>query len=117
MQILSHLLHLESLTEVPEIEIEERSAGEVEHLDIRYYDLIHRRLLRWINPSDDQYKTTHIVRKLGSEPLDINDGELVFSGSDIPIFQDIGVEQDQKYFYGCLPRAKRACSVKALSEV
>lgn len=100
-------LHLESLTEVPEIEIEERSAGEVEHLDIRYYDLIHREVvLRWINPSDDQYKTTHIVRKLGSEPLDINDGELVFSGSDIPIFQDIGVEQDQKYFYRVFTESK-----------
>jgi hypothetical protein len=46
------------------------------------------------------------VRKLGSEPLDINDGELVFSGSDIPIFQDIGVEQDQQYFYRVFTESK-----------
>ena len=90
---------------MPEIEIEERSAGEWSTWTSPTIDPPEV-VLRWINPSDDQYKTTHIVRKLGSEPLDINDGELVFSGSDIPIFQDIGVEQDQKYFYRVFTESK-----------
>ncbi|NMB00324.1 MAG: hypothetical protein GX971_02210 [Firmicutes bacterium] len=99
-------LHLESITEPPEIEIEARSVAEVEHLDLRYYDLVNQEVvLRWINPSDEQYHTTHVVRKLGSAPEDIDDGDLVYSGNS-PIFQDIGVERDQQYFYRVITESK-----------
>ena len=92
-------LFLESYAKQPEPEVEPRGVGEVGHLDLRYYDLVNQEVaLRWTNPSDDQYYVTHLVRKIGSAPEDMSDGELIYSGH-FPIFQDIGVEKDQHYFY------------------
>ncbi|NLL47179.1 MAG: carboxypeptidase-like regulatory domain-containing protein, partial [Firmicutes bacterium] len=72
---------------------------EIRHLDISYYELLeHEIVLRWLNPSNIEYETTHIVRKVGSAPSDVHDGDLVYAGKT-PLFKDSDLEPDQHYYY------------------
>lgn len=92
-------LYLETEHTYVEPPIEERPAAEVTHEGIDFFDLMEREVaIAWVNPNDPQYVTTHIVRKVGSAPHDVNDGELVYSGA-FPLFKDSDVELDQHYFY------------------
>jgi len=78
-----------------------RNPDDVQYLDIRtwqdYYDgsIV---VLRWVNPSITDFIKTIVVRKEGSAPTAIEDGEIVYSGR-APIFKDQNVETGKSYYY------------------
>lgn len=72
---------------------------DVSELDIRFYDLVTQQVfVRWINPSVADFRQVHVVRKEGTPPVWIEDGEVVYVGSGA-MYQDDDVEADREYFY------------------
>jgi photosystem II stability/assembly factor-like uncharacterized protein/Mg-chelatase subunit ChlD len=54
---------------------------------------------RWYNPSAAAYLGVKVVRKRGGYPLGIDDGELVYTGTDNS-FIDEGLSPETTYYYG-----------------
>lgn len=72
---------------------------DVSQLDIRFYDLINRQVfVRWLNPSVRDFKQTHVVKKEGSPPTGMTDGQKVYVGT-FPMYEDNNVELHRDYYY------------------
>lgn len=72
---------------------------DVSSVETRFYDLIDRQVfIRWLNPSVRDYRTTHVVRKEGSAPTSIDDGDIVYEGT-FPMLEDDSVELSKDYYY------------------
>lgn len=72
---------------------------DVSSVETRFYDLIDRQVfIRWLNPSVRDYRTTHVVRKEGSAPTSIDDGDIVYEGT-FPMLEDDSVELGKDYYY------------------
>lgn len=92
-------MYLETEYTYEEPAVEDRIADDVTHVEIEFFDLMEREIaIGWVNPSDPQYLTTHVVRKVGSAPASLDDGELLYSGT-FPMFKDMEVELGQHYYY------------------
>jgi len=47
--------------------------------ELNFFDLMEREVaIRWVNPRDPQYSTTHMMRQIDSAPTSNDDGELVY---------------------------------------
>lgn len=55
-------------------------------------------ILSWENPSDNNFAGIRINRKINFPALDINDGEIIYSGAN-ESFADLNIENRIKYFY------------------
>ena len=72
---------------------------DVSQLDIRFFHLINTQVfVRWLNPSVRDFKQTHVIRKEGSPPTGMTDGEEVYVGT-FPMYEDNDVELHKDYYY------------------
>ncbi len=55
-------------------------------------------LLRWVNPTADDWEGTVVVRKEGAYPRDPTDGCIVYDGNGAQVV-DTGLSNDTTYFY------------------
>ena len=55
-------------------------------------------ILNWENPSDTNFAGVQINRKTNFPALDVDDGEIIYSGAD-KSFADLNIENGIKYFY------------------
>ncbi|MBL4656257.1 MAG: BspA family leucine-rich repeat surface protein [Bacteroidia bacterium] len=56
-------------------------------------------LMSWVNPTDSDFEGVIILHKIGSFPIDRNDGTLVYNGGDETAFTDINLTNDIEHFY------------------
>jgi len=54
--------------------------------------------LSWINPTDDDFAGTKILRKTGSSPSNVTDGTQVYDGTGTS-YTDTGLTNDTLYYY------------------
>jgi hypothetical protein len=72
---------------------------EVSELDIRFYDLVNQQIfLRWLNPSVADFRQVNVVRKEGTPPMGLEDGEVVYVGNGA-MYQDDNISLGKEYFY------------------
>ncbi len=72
---------------------------EVSELDILFFDLVEKQVaIRWVNPPVTDFRQVHIVRKEGVPPEVIEDGDVVYVGSDY-MYQDDDIELSKEYLY------------------
>jgi hypothetical protein len=58
----------------------------------------YKTVLQWVNPADEDFKSTKIIRKQDSAPTSSNDGELIYDGYR-PAFADITGITGVHYYY------------------
>ena len=58
--------------------------------------------LTWDNPENSEYSHTVIVRNSVSYPMSVEDGEIIYNGSDNS-FLDTALSNDTAYFYAAIP--------------
>lgn len=54
--------------------------------------------LSWANPTDNSFNKVMIRKKIGSYPMKITDGDLVYEGNNTT-YKDIGLTNGTKYYY------------------
>ncbi|TDP83061.1 hypothetical protein C7957_1456 [Halanaerobium saccharolyticum] len=72
---------------------------EITHLEGRYYDLMDKEIvLKWVNPTSNNFKQVIINRSLTDFPEGIDDGETVYQ-DNFPLFKDEDIERNKEYYY------------------
>lgn len=72
---------------------------DVLHFTAKQYDEYENQVaLRWLNPSQEGYRLTRIIRKEGSAPQSVDDGVEVYAGG-FPLSIDKKVENGRHYYY------------------